>query len=875
MKPQLTLIFALISHFVFTQLTISGVVKNEEGKPIAAANVTISPSTSDETLAYYITKSDGKYSIKIDHPSHETYEIKVRAMNYAFTSELVTESSTNFDFTLHEKVIELKEVKLKESPIRKKGDTIAYNVSNFKDIKDRSIADVIKKMPGIEIETSGRILYQGEPINKYYIEGMDLLGDKYALANENLSADAVDKVQILENHQPIKILDSLVYSSKAALNIKLKSKITYSGKAEIGLGASHLLYQANITPMLFTKKQQMIGSYQGNNRGNDVSRQLKTLSLEDLLNDSEKFSSESWLGISGVQIPNFDGERWLDNAINIGTWNHLFKLKKELDLRLNISYLNDYQRRIGETSTQYFLTTGELLLDEKKQNYLQLESLNIKATLLRNSAKNYLENITEFKGDWNSSRGNLYQNSNFVSQKLSQPNREFSNQFSTIRKIGKQLVTLRSSLAYKSYNENLSIAPGVFQELVNEGKTYGNAFQKLHFSKLTTNNFAEFSRGINAVTLQSKLGIKYINHRLETDLLTDNNTINSTFINNSRWSTFNPYVENRFSYKKNRLNLSFGIPFQWYWLENKVFENQKLYTRFYIEPRFNFTLDFSKFWKVTTSHNFSNDLGSLTRLHEGFILYRYNSIQQNEGQFNEVKKWTSSLRFEYKNPIKSRFINFGYSYNWSENNLLYNYKYNADASTILEVLGQKNHQKTHSINAKISQYFSKIKTTFNLAGGYNFTTYDQLLNDQLVEINNTILTSNFDVSFRLLSWMTFEYKYDVTNYKNKFSEESKSRSITNQIHKFALHFFPADRHYVKMNFDFYINDDPRLNPNTNFGDLMYRYSLKKKKIDFELSAYNLFNEKYFSQNSFSSNYEQRYIYKLRPTQFMFTTRFNF
>lgn len=875
MKPQLTLLLFLITNILFAQFTISGVVKNEEGKPISGANVTISDSTSDETLAYFITKSDGKYALKIENSSHELYELKVRAMNYAFISDLVSESSSNYDFILQEKAIELKEVKLKESPIRKKGDTISYDVTNFKDIKDRSIADVIKKMPGIEIESSGRILYQGEPINKYYIEGMDLLGGKYSLANENLSADAVDKVQILENHQPIKILDSLVYSSKAALNIKLKSKVTYSGKAEVGIGASPLLYQANITPMLFTKKQQMIGSYQGNNRGNDVSRQLKTLSLEDLLNESEKFSTENWLSIANVETPNFDSERWLDNTINIGTLNHLLKLKKELDLRINLSYYNDFQKRFGETNTQYFLPSGNLFLNEIKQNYLQIESLNLKATLSQNSSKNYLENVIEFKGDWNSSRGNINQNNNSISQHLTQPNRQFTNQFTTIRKIGKQLITFKSNISYKNYSENLNISPGVFIDFINNGNNYHNAFQKIHFDKFTTNNFAEFSKGIKAFTLQSKIGIKYTNHTMGSDLLVDDETVSSTFINNTRWSTLNPYIENRFSYKKNRLNLSFNIPFQWYNLDNKSFGTKSSYNRFYIEPKFNIGFDFSKFWKVTTSHNFSNDLGSLIRLHEGFILYRYNSIQQNSGDFNEVKKWNSSLRFEYKNPIKSRFINFGYSYNWIENNLMYNYNYNSDASTILEALDLKNHQKTHSFNAKISQYFSKIKTTFNLAGGYNLTTYDQLLNNDLIEINNTILTSNFDASFRLLSWMTFEYKYGVTNYKNKLSENSKSRTITNQLHQFGLHFFPADQHYIRMNIDLYVNDDKRLNPNSTFGDLMYRYSLKKKKIDFEINGYNLFNEKYFSQNRFSSNYEQRFVYKLRPAQIMFTTRFNF
>ncbi|WP_353164547.1 TonB-dependent receptor [Empedobacter brevis] len=875
MKFQLTIIFTLLSHFISAQLTISGVVKNEEGKTISGANITISPNGSDETLAYFITKSDGKYILKINNPSHETYEIKVRAMNYAFISDLVNESSNNFDFTLQEKAIELKEVKLKESPIRKKGDTIAYDVSSFKDIKDRSIADVIKKMPGIEIEASGRILYQGEPINKYYIEGMDLLGGKYALANENLSADAVDKVQILENHQPIKILDSLVYSPKAALNIKLKNKMTYSGKAEVGLGISPMLYHANITPMLFTKKQQMIGSYQGNNSGNDVSRQLKTLSLEDLLNDSEKFSNERWLSISGIQTPNFNSERWLDNAINIGTWNHLFKLKKDLDLRLNLSYLNDYQKRFGETITQYFLPTGDLLLDEKKQNYLQTESLNLKATLQRNSSTNYLENVLEFIGNWDSSRGNLTRNSSPIQQNLNQPNRQFSNQFSTIKKIGKQLITLKSIISYKDYTENLKVSPGIFTDFIHQGKPYQEAYQQLSFSKFLTNHYAEFTKGIKSFSVQSKIGVKYIDHSMESDLFTDSEPTASIFTNNTGWSTFNPYVENRLSYKKNRLNMSFGIPFQWYNLTNKLVDSKKTFNRFYIEPKFNLSLDFSKFWKVLTSQNFSNDLGSLTNLHDGFILYNYNSIQQKSGDFNEVKKWNSSLRFEYKNPIKSRFINFGYSYSWNENNLLYNYKYNEDSSTILEVINQKNHQQTHAINAKISQYFSKIKSTFNLSGGYNFTKYDQLLNNSLIEINNTILISNLDASFRLLSWMTLEYKYGITNYKNKLSESVNSRSITNQTHQVGLHFFPADRHYIKMNMDVYVNDDTRLNPNSTFGDLMYRYSLKKKKIDFEFNAYNLFNEKYFSQNNFSANYEQRFVYNLRPTQFMLTTRFNF
>jgi hypothetical protein len=103
-------------------------------------------------------------------------------------------------------------------------------------------------MPGIEVLSDGKILYQGRPINKYYIEGLDLLEGKYNLANENLPHKEVTQVQILENHQPIKALDSLKFSDQAALNIKLKNAYTFTGQARLGSGFRPLLWEANITP---------------------------------------------------------------------------------------------------------------------------------------------------------------------------------------------------------------------------------------------------------------------------------------------------------------------------------------------------------------------------------------------------------------------------------------------------------------------------------------------------------------------------------------------------------------------------------------------------------------------------------------------------
>jgi hypothetical protein len=66
-------------------------------------------------------------------------------------------------------------VKITAPKIKQTGDTISYSVIDFSDKNDRTIGDVLKKLPGVDVTESGQILYQNKPINKFYIEGSDLL----------------------------------------------------------------------------------------------------------------------------------------------------------------------------------------------------------------------------------------------------------------------------------------------------------------------------------------------------------------------------------------------------------------------------------------------------------------------------------------------------------------------------------------------------------------------------------------------------------------------------------------------------------------------------------------------------------------------------
>lgn len=170
---------------------------------------------------------------------------------------------------------------LRANPIDKKGDTLSYLVEYFKGKEDRSIEDVLKKLPGIEVEESGKILYQGMPINKFYVEGLDLTDGRYSMISSNLPHEAVSTVEVFEKHQPIRILEDRVYSPQAALNIKLKKKAAYTGSGSVASGFSPGLWDLKLTPMLLSTDFQLLASYQTNNTGNDVSRQLQQLIPRD------------------------------------------------------------------------------------------------------------------------------------------------------------------------------------------------------------------------------------------------------------------------------------------------------------------------------------------------------------------------------------------------------------------------------------------------------------------------------------------------------------------------------------------------------------------------------------------------------------------
>lgn len=268
--------------------TVTGRIVSATSKPIDRAAVYL--KNGHQTTAFAFTDHDGIFSIDTKGKTYNA--IEARKMGYETRSLPASDFTNGQEIVLQEKVNVVKEVVVKSQKVRQEGDTLNYLVNAFRNKQDRTLADVLKKMPGIAVNDDGSIEYQGRKINRFYIEGMDLLGSKYAQASENIDVDKVKKVQVLERHQPIKVLKNTKFSEQAALNIVLgdSAKNVWTHTADLAAGMTlekhpDFLYDNRLVSMFFARKVQSISMYKNNNTGKNIGQEVSRSPVETDLPD--------------------------------------------------------------------------------------------------------------------------------------------------------------------------------------------------------------------------------------------------------------------------------------------------------------------------------------------------------------------------------------------------------------------------------------------------------------------------------------------------------------------------------------------------------------------------------------------------------------
>lgn len=218
----------LIAIFLATgvssgQIKLTGVVKDSIGEPLEMANV-IAIDTVAKTISSF-GFSDGKGNYKLDLQRNKVYNIKISFVGFKTISEFLKTGTTDVkkNYTMYEDNMLDGISIVSKMPVTVKGDTIVYNADSFKNGSERKLEDVLKKLPGVEINDAGEIEVEGKKVEKVMVDGKDFFDGDSKLATKNIPSNAVDKIQVLRNFADVSQLRGVQDNQdRVALNIKLK-----------------------------------------------------------------------------------------------------------------------------------------------------------------------------------------------------------------------------------------------------------------------------------------------------------------------------------------------------------------------------------------------------------------------------------------------------------------------------------------------------------------------------------------------------------------------------------------------------------------------------------------------------------------------------
>ncbi len=329
-------IFLGFSFITSAQNGVSGYVTNEANEILYGATVVILNEADSTIVSFCLTDDSGKYELNDIATGRFILQVSyIGYQNYSAPLDLLgNPNMVNIEpIILLESSELLQEVTIKAEhiPMGIRGDTISYNASAFKTRPNSTVEDLLRKLPGIEVERNGNIKAQGEDVNKVLVDGKEFFGSDPKMATKNLQAEAVDKVEVFDKLSEVAEFTGIDDGEEEkTINLKLKDDFKKGGfgnaKGAIGTDKS---YDAKFNYFRFNPKTQI--SFIG--ASNNINKETFTI------NDRIDFLGGigNLLSSTAIDFADIGGlENGLNTSTSIGTnFNYEFSPK----LKINSHYI--------------------------------------------------------------------------------------------------------------------------------------------------------------------------------------------------------------------------------------------------------------------------------------------------------------------------------------------------------------------------------------------------------------------------------------------------------------------------------------------------------------------------------------------------------
>ena len=838
----------LLPLVAMAQMWITGTVTDKNGDPLTGVIIQVRSNSTNKMLCFGKTDSKGSFSIEAATDSY--LEVSMLGFKKQRIDNLSNEKPLKI--VMQEESVTLKEVTVKSSKVREDGDTLTYNVATFADQNDRSIGDVLSRIPGFEVnKQNGQIKYEGKPISKFYIEGLDMLGNKYGIATNSLPQVDVGSVQVMRNHQPIRVLEDFTYTDEAAVNIRMKegakSHWVTSFNGGAGISSHTGLWKFEGFGLRLKSDFQTMLTYKTNNTGQDISKETTSL-----FNFDDLESQGDYIQLSPPTTPNLVESRTLFNRSHAVTLNTLKRFNESSQMNVQIIYNNNRETAEGERRTEYFLLDGNRTIDNRK-DYLQKDNeLYALVKYERNSINQYLKN--SLSGDFTWSRQWLNENgTNSHNQFARKPEYDIKDNLYIIRKYGNRLVSFYSNNRIISRPQSLSV---------------DTLYQYVSSQRYSTDTYAMGGIKLGRFSLSLKAGVNAALHRLESDLTGLLDTI-GLLADNSRFSFARLYVQPNLTYKTRDINVELS-PTTEYLYECTPGLGQPphrglqispdLSVKWYVTPRLRLSLggsasveplDASRFYRSLILQDFQY-------INRGYAGYRHSHTQAIRGGIN------------YNDALKALHTILTVSRTFSTSPYTPTRQFVGDY-IILSAVEQESKSDSWQANLIASKGINLWNGVVNLRALYLNSDASMLQNGIMTDYNSQMLNVRAGLDFSF--WKDMHLRYGLTFNQNRMKIQSMDYSLKTDGWKQDLSLvIPFQPFIIEFRGEYYRNEITSGNYKDFFlADIKASY--KSKRLDLTLSLNNLLNRDTYSYVITSDLTSSTSTNRIRGREVLFIIRY--
>lgn len=847
-------------------ITLQGKVSDSLQQPLQYANILAVPVADNIDVTFAITNQDGNYKLQLE--KNQTYTVTTSYLGFLPNVEDVNlDKDTSNNIILKENLDQLDEVTITYTPpMVVKKDTIVYLTDKFVTGEERKLKDVLKKLPGVDVDRSGNVTVNGTKVTKVLVENKTFFTGDSKLAVNNIPADAVDKVEVLDNYNDVAMLKGLQDSDDMALNIKLKEdkKKFMFGDIEAGAGIKDR-YVVHPSIFYYSPKTNVNVIGDLNNTG------VKSFTIKDYLEFEGGVGKLLSDAGNYFKLYRSDFAQFLDNqdykssTNQFGAFNIRQSINQVTDLSAYAIVNNEKNTTASNTINTYQNIdqpfTEQRFANNALDNFFSIGkvTLEYKPTIKEDLNINTVIKVTNNKGlgvinTINPSQDNTISTTNNVT------GLNLKQNFSYSRKLSKNhTATLQSIYNFKNDQPitNWLTNQQILQGLIPLQMDVNYNIQQTKTVKTNSVNtiLKDYWVLNNFNHLYTSLGVNAAFNSFNTQDLqqlsdgTINNFETAGFNNQLHYNLMDTYLGLEYKFQIGIATFKPAAYLHFYnWQANQLshgISNSKIV----LLPQFTSNIEFSNSEKIDFKYKLNATFPTVNRIANNFVLNNFNSVFKGDANLSNTLYHTASVSYRRF----SLFRGLNYSLITTYNKRIKSIKNTIQLQGIEQfstpVMFDQPEQAL-SVSGRVSKNIKKLKLKFNSRWSYN--DYYQIvnLNTSLNSSKNFNNTISLETNFKNHPNIEVGYKHATSNYKSRgnLTQFLNTSFFTNLEYDFLNDFiFKAD-----YSLDTFNN---KTTNNTNQFDMANAslfYQTEDSPWGFEVSASNMFDVKFRQTNNFSN-----------------------